>query len=154
MNKLSSLDGSSPKLAAQRQVSRPRGVTLLTCLVLFFAVLQLTRFQQSLSRWEYLRDILPFNPVYLVINGGFWGAVGLILIGAIWYPKNWAPGLMTIVILFYSLNYWIERIILAGNLTRNINWPFVAVLNLSILVFVFWQLRRDKVKNYFGDMHD
>lgn len=145
----------SPKSEnTERQSSRPRGVTMLALLVLILSVLQLTRFQQSFSRWEFLQATLPFHPAYLLVNGAFWGLAGLFLVWAIWFRKSWTPIVLTVAALLYSLNYWFERIFLAGNPNRNINWPFVLALNLLVMAFIAWQLRRKKVIQYFGDMHD
>ncbi len=134
--------------------SRPRGVTMLALLVLILAVFHLTRFQQSFSRWEFLQATMPIHPAYLLVNGVFWGLAGLILVWAVWFRKAWTPIVLTAAALLYSLSYWFERIFLAGNPNRNINWPFVAALNLLVLAFIAWQLRRKKVIQYFGDMHD
>lgn len=127
---------------------------MLALMVLILAVLHLTRFQQSLLRWEFLQAVLSFHPVYLAINGAFWGVTGLILVWAIWFRKAWAPIVVTVSALIYTVNFWLERIFLSGDQSRNTNWPFVAVINLLALAFIFWQLRRKKVIHYFGDMHD
>ncbi len=138
----------------QQRKNRPRGVTILALWVLILAVLNLTRLMQSLIRWDFLKDTLPFNPVYLAINGVFWSLVGLFLLWSIWFQKNWTRRALIAAALLYSLNVWLERIFLAGSPTRNTNWPFVALVNLLILAFIFWQLNRQAVKFYFGEMHD
>ncbi len=138
----------------KRGAVRPRGVTILLWLVLILAVFHLTRFQQSILRWEFLQVHLPFSPVYLAISGIFWGLVGLFMAWAIWVKQPWTPKTVTAASLLASLNYWLERIFLARSPDRNINWQFVVVVNALILVFIFFQLRQDKVVRYFGEKHD
>lgn len=134
------------------RATRPRGVTLLVWLALILAVLHLTRLEQSLARWEFLETTLPFSPIYLAINGAFWGLVGLVLTWALWFGKEWSPKLLSLAALLFTASYWFERVALSGSPNRNINWPFAAGLNLLVLVFIFWQIQRKKVRRYFGDM--
>ena len=139
--------------AIHQRVPRPRGVTMLVWLVLILAVLHLTRLEQSLARWEFLRTTLPFSPIYLAINGALWGLVGLVLTWALWFGKVWAPRLLSIAALLFTVSYWFERVVMSGSPNRNINWPFAVGVNLLVLVFIIWQIRRKKVMYYFGEMH-
>lgn len=154
MNEMENFSQLSTSDGKPQAASRPRGVTILALLVLILAVLHLTRFEQSINRWGFLQDLLPFSPAYLAINGAFWGLVGLLLVWAIWFRKTWTPQILRFAALVYSVNVWFERIILAGDPTRNTNWPFVAAVNLMALSFIFAQLVRKPVIRYFGEMHD
>ena len=154
MNKMENFSQLSSSERKPQAASRPRGVTIIALLVLTLAVLHLTRFEQSISRWGFLQDLLPFSPAYLAINGAIWGLVGLVLVWAIWFRKNWTPQILRVVAWLYSVNVWFERIFLAGDPTRNTNWPFVAAVNLIALSFIFAQLVRKPVIRYFGEMHD
>jgi len=154
MNKVMPGNESEVHREILQPAKRPRSVTLLAILVLTLAVLHLTRFEQSLSRWAFLQESLPFHPAYLAVNGAIWGFAGLVLGWAIWVAKSWAPQSLRIVALLYTISYWLERLLLAGNPLRNINWPFIAILNLLVVGFIFWQFQRKPVKQYFGEMHD
>ena len=154
MNKVMPGKASEEPREISQPVKRPRGVTLLAILVLTLAVLHLTRFEQSISRWAFLQENLPFHPAYLVVNGAIWGFAGLVIGWAIWVAKSWAPQGLQIAALLFTIGYWLERLLLAGDPLRNINWPFIAILNLLVVLFIFWQFQRKSVKQYFGEMHD
>ena len=89
MNNVMPGNVSEEQRERQQPVKRPRSVTLLAMLVLTLAVLHLTRFEQSISRWAFLQETLPLHPAYLVINGAFWGFAGLVIGWAIWVAKSW-----------------------------------------------------------------
>lgn len=154
MNKVMPGNVSEEHREMPQPVKRPRSVTLLAMVVLTLAVLHLTRFEQSISRWTFLQETLPFHPAYLVINGAIWGFSGLVIGWAIWVAKSWAPQALQIAAILFTINYWLERLLFAGDPLRNINWPFVVILNLLVLLFIFWQFQRRSVKLYFGEMHD
>ncbi len=137
----------------QPRMGRPRSVTTFVLLVLLIAVLHLTRLGQSLEKWQLLQTVLPFNPIYLALHGLIWGAGGLGLAWGWWNASPWAPGAARWMAIIFSLNIWFERIFLAGSPDRNINWPFIALLNAAILLWLFWQIRSKALRTYFGEIY-
>lgn len=150
------MDGSSSLKTVNPPVlaSKPVSIHLLLILVFLVSAYHLTRFGQSLIRWSFLSEVLPFTPAYLALNGALWGLAGLIFLWAIWKRKDWMPQALRASLVLYSVNYWFERIVLAGTTLRNVNWLFAAFLNLVIVLSVLGLLQRKSVKGYFGVKHD
>jgi hypothetical protein len=130
---------------------RPLAVTVLTGLVLILAVFNLARLLQATQKWSFLLTWLSFSPLYLVITGLVWGLAGLALAWGLWCRKTWAPLWTCVYFLAYSLYFWLDRFLLAGSAERNLNAWFAASIDLLVLVWLVWTLRRQKVKTYFGD---
>ncbi len=127
----------------------PRSVIFIILLVLLLAGYHLTRLVQSLVKWQLLDALLPFSPLYLALNGLVWGVGGLILAWGWMRALPWAYGAARWTALLYSLNLWLERLLLAGSPERNANWPFIALVNAAALAWLFWQLERPVLKVYF-----
>jgi len=133
---------------------RPLGVTLLACLVLIVAVINIIRLVEILQGWAFLVELLPFSPAYLALTGLVWGVVGLSLTWGIWQGQSWAPLFTGLAMLTYSVYYWVDRLLMPGNTDRNSNWPFAASVNLLVLAWGFWILSRRKSRNFFGEMYE
>lgn len=133
--------------------ARPRGVTILALGVLIIAGINLLKLRQALVDWDFLRELLPISPLYLALNGLVWGFLGLALTWGLWRGQGWAPGLTRLAALLYSLYYWTDRLVLSAS-PANRNWPFMAVVNLSVFIMILWILSRRKTKAYFGVLHD
>jgi len=133
----------------RKKTRLPFSVTLLADLVLFYAVFNLARAGRTLAEFSFLQGILPFSPVYFLVSGLFWGLAGLIIIW--WILKRWRAGrwLPIVYLSLYSLFYWLDRILIPGYLHRNMNWLFVAGMNLFVLGWVVWVCTRPKVRLYF-----
>jgi hypothetical protein len=133
---------------------RPLGVTLFALLVLTFAVLNLLRLLQTIQNWDFLADLLNISPAYLLLSGLIWTVVGFPLALGIWRGWRLAYYLSPVILLSYSLYFWADRLLLSGYPERQQNWPFVAALNLIIIVWSLWVLTRPKAMAYFGELHE
>jgi hypothetical protein len=134
-------------------VSRPFSVTMLAIGVLTLAGLNLIRAVAAFQQREMLTDLLPVSPVYLMVSGLVWGVVGLVLAFWLWSGRPIAVGGTLAAALAYSLYYWIDRSLLAGN-PLAANWLFALLVNLSLLVVVCLILFRRKARTFFGAIHD
>jgi hypothetical protein len=117
--------------------------------VLTITAANLVRLVQAIQQWQFLTELLSVSPLYLAASGFIWTTAGLVLAWGLWRGRRWAPGLMRLFALAYSLYYWLDRLLLrtAG---PGSNWPFTAVANLVLLIFIFRVLSRPRVKKYFG----
>jgi hypothetical protein len=107
--------------------ARSFGVTLLALVVLFFAVANLARAIQAIQKWQFLAELLPIWPGYLVISGLVWFAVGAWLFWGLWSGRGVGKALL-LVIGLYSANFWVEKywlVITGGANGLDNNWPFL-----------------------------
>jgi hypothetical protein len=122
--------------------NRPFGVTLLALIVLFFAAAGLARSIQALQKWEFLKEILPIWPGYLVVSGLFWFAAGVALFWALWMMHPKAGLYLLVGISLYSLTFWMEQMWLQmtiGITGKIVNWPFLVTINLLIVAWSLWE---------------
>jgi hypothetical protein len=129
---------------------RPFSVTALAWLVLCFAALNLVRLIEAVQKWRFLAAWLPFSPLYLASSGLVWGVAGLALAWGVWRRKPWSLRGTLVYFLIYSLYYWADRFVLSGYPDRNQNALFIALVNLAILGWIAWVVRRRKVRAYMG----
>lgn len=135
------------------KISRPFSVTLLVLGVLIIAIVNGIRFILAISQWEFLNDILPISPIYLVLSGLVWSLILLPLVWGLWRGYSWAPRLTMISSLAYTLYYWLDRLFLTTNYGGQ-NWPFVIVFNIILLISIYWILSRRKARAFFGELHE
>lgn len=133
---------------------RPLSVTILVWLVLIVTMINLVRMVNALVRYQTLAELLPMNPIYIVLSGLVWVVIGLPLVVGLWRGNSWAPRLALLAGLAYSLYFWTDRLLIPSYPGRNSNWPFVLVLNLSILALGYLALTRAKVREYFGEIYE
>jgi H+/Cl- antiporter ClcA len=143
------MDRRSPQQSARNRSRRPFVVTLLSGLVLILAGINLVRTIQALSAWDFLDEVLPFSPLYLVVTGLIWGLAGVVTAWWLWRGLQGAHWFTLVFLLLYSLYYWMDRVLMPGYAGRNNNWPFVAGSNLLLLVWSVWTFIRPKVRNFF-----
>jgi uncharacterized membrane protein (DUF2068 family) len=115
--------------------------------VLSIGGLNLLRCFQAVRQWTFLEALLPISPLYLALSGLFWAVVGLALAWGLWQGRRWAQRFTLLATLFYTLYYWVDRLLLppgAGS-----NWPFMAGLNVALLVLLGWILFSPKARDFF-----
>lgn len=131
---------------------RPLSVTFLALGVLTLAGFNLLRFVVSLQQQEFLDSLLSVHPLYISATGLFWAVVGLSLTWGLWFGKGWSARGTQAAALLYSLYVWLDRLLVASDGSRY-NWPFAVVVNIVLVVLVFWILSNRKAKAFFGAMH-
>lgn len=123
---------------------RTLGVTLLALLVLLFASVNLARLVQAIQKWQFLSELLPIWPGYLLISGFVWFIVGVWLFWKLWTSGGVGYSLL-IAIVLYSINLWLEKFWLAftgGISEADNNWPFFLMVNLLVIAWSIWELYR------------
>jgi hypothetical protein len=114
----------------------PFRVTLSLLLVLFLTAWNGLRLWTAIT-WQ--KALIEFStipgPVYMAVSGAIWLVVGLTLSWSILREKNWAGKMLVAAAAGYSVWYWSERLIWQ---TQRPNWPFVVIVNLILLVFIFF----------------
>jgi hypothetical protein len=133
---------------------RPFSVTLLALVVLFFAAVCLARFVQAVTLWYVLEEFTAIWPGYLVITGLIWFPAGAVLAWGLLYGRPWARRLAPAVFLIFSVNYWIERLVFPGDMRRNENWLFVAVVTVVLSGVCIWICGRPRVKAFFEGRYE
>jgi hypothetical protein len=109
---------------------------------------------QSIQQWDLLASLLPISPAYFSLSGLLWTVVGFPLAYGLWRGRRLAYHLSPVVLLGYTLYIWADRLLLSGYSERQENWPFVAVLNILVLVWSLLLLNRPKVIMFFGEWHE
>jgi hypothetical protein len=137
-----------------RNRKRPFSVTLLAGLVLIITAIHLVRFVNTLTSWNFLTNLQGRSPLYLASTGMIGTLVGALVFWGLWTGKPRAPLATQILFLVYLGLQWFEKIlsVRAGNEFEN--WPFMAVVTLLVLIFVFWTLSHAGAKTYFGEKHE
>jgi hypothetical protein len=133
---------------------RPFGVTLTALGVLIIAVLNLLRAFQALQEWGFLAHTLFISPLYLALSGLFWGGIGGVLFWALWRGLHWAPAFARLAITAYFVYYWVEWLWAAEQGWRGSNWPFMIILTVILLVYIYWIFSRKRTREFFGVMHE
>ena len=135
------------------QIPRPFSVTLLALGVLTIAALNITRSIEALALRDFLSEFPAVPVLYLVLSGLIWGALALPLVWGLWSGKRWALRYTIAFALAYTAFFWVDRLwIGAHNPERN--FPFVAGINLILLLLTWWSLSRRKARSFFGDRYE
>ena len=135
--------------------NRPMSVTLLAVGVLTVAILYLTRFSLAFKRWGLLTELESASPpTYLSITGGVWGLAGLVIVVGLWRGMAWAPMTVRLAAMVFSVNFWVERLVLAVDPFPLIHQLWPLGVNVIILALVFLALSRPRARTFFGDLHE
>jgi hypothetical protein len=144
---------SGPPPQAKPTHPRPLSVTLIALGVLTIASVNLLQFWNAVKQWDFLVGLLPISPLYLIVSGLVWGLSGLVLFYGLWRGLRWAPVLLLITAILYTLAYWLDRLLLAATGLGD-NWLFTGIVYLLLLSLVLWVMTRRRAKAFFGVTHD
>jgi hypothetical protein len=120
--------------------------------VLTLAGFNLLRCVVSLQQREFLDSLLTVHPLYITATGLVWAVVGLALTWGLWFGKGWSARGTQAAALLYSLYFWLDRLLVSSDGSRY-NWPFAVVMNVLLVLLIFWILSNRKAKAFFGAMH-
>ena len=104
------------------------------------------RFYSSIEQWQWLKylELVP-GPLYFLISGALIGVLGILIIYALWFKKDWAARLILVTSLVLALWFWLDQIIFTVSETARANWPFLLVATILALLYngvVVYQLKR------------
>lgn len=71
----------------------------------------------------------------------------------LWRGYEWTPQVTILAALAYTLYYWLDRLLIS-NSAGNQNWPFAIVLNITLVILIYWVLSRRKARAFFGELHE
>jgi hypothetical protein len=115
---------------------RPFSVTLLLWLVLSLSAWGAVRLIAALRFWSMLNEFeARLNPLYLLITGAGWLAVGAVLLWGLFSGKLWTSRIILASIALWIVQYWIERIFFQAP-RANISFAFVATVLLFIVTLI------------------
>jgi hypothetical protein len=137
-------------MVAKQTPKRPFGVTVLLGLVLTFTGLQILRVWVSVANWDFLNSLpLQINPLFFIISGLFWAAVGAMLATGLWTRRRGARLGVLLATLGYVAFHWADRLWLQARGPQSSNLVFDAVLSVVMVVFIAGMLAPASMRNYF-----
>lgn len=147
----------TPEEAAAHQTrrSRPWSVTITAVAVFIIAVFYFTRVAAILRRWEFYDGVLlPYANVYLLLSGIVWSLAALILTVGLWTGRGWALPALKFGALLYILYDWVVRLVIGFTNAQVVNWPFILIVDLILILWLVWNFSRPTVKQFFGEEHE
>ena len=129
---------------------RPWYLTWLAVLVFLVAVINLLRFLGAIRQWQLL-NLLPLSidPLYMALSGAVWALVGLPMAAGLWLGWRWVWIGLQAAGLIFAIYYWIDRLWLAQASTLIDRWPFVLLLTISLLIYLFSSLWAPGARTFF-----
>jgi len=111
------------------------GVTPLLWLVLLLTIWNGIRLWTAIAWHNILNEFAARpGPVYIAVSGAFWFTIGLFVFWSLWQGKIWTKKLLLGAAAGYTVWYWSDRLYFQ---TNRANWPFIVVLNIILLAYVF-----------------
>jgi len=115
---------------------RPFGVTLLLWLVLSLSAWGAVRLIAALRFWSMLNEFeARLSPLYLIITGTGWAAIGVVLLWGLFSGKLWTPRANLASIALWIVQYWIERIFFQAP-RANVSFTLIATVLLLIVTLI------------------
>ena len=120
-------------------MKRPFSVTLTGWVVLILTSWNAIRLWTSIAWSEVLTEFsVRIAPAASAVIAAIWVVGGLILLWSMWRKKAWSAKLLLGMAAAYTVWYWSERLIFQNPRT---NVPFAVILNLILLVFIYFASR-------------
>jgi hypothetical protein len=117
----------------EAHLNRPLSVTILSVIVLCITSWNAIRIYGALVNWDILREF-GASPVYIMVSGVLWAAVGLWLAYATWTGKRRAFGAGLVSAALYLAWYWLDRLVMQPAPAPNL--AFSAIVSAVLLVYV------------------
>jgi hypothetical protein len=137
------------------EAKRPKSVTSLAVGVLMLTGIQILRVWEAIRRWDFLESLsLSVPPVYFLLSGLVWTALGLLIAGGLWRGKPAAPRLLRWTSLAFTVYFWLDRMAIAASSLRRSGWGLTAVVMIFLLAVIFWVLSRPGTHRYFGEKNE
>lgn len=109
------------------------------------------RVSGALQNWALLPTLgLPQPPVYFVISGGSWAALGLLTAAALQLGWRRAPTLARISAGLLAASYWADRLAFTRSSASWTNLAFSVAASVLCLTLVFGVLAARRQREYFA----
>lgn len=140
--------GHPPHVGGKR---RPLEIYMLVFGALAFSAIGWLRVQQAVIYWDWIASpAFPFPPVVVAAGGGAWGGVGLAAAAGLWFRARWAAAGARGAAVFFSLTYWLDRLLFTRSAAAWANWGFALALTGVGLAVVFGALALERQKRYLA----
>jgi hypothetical protein len=126
--------------------NRPIRISFLTILFVCLAAWNCLRLGEAIFFWKTI-SAYHASPLYISISGGIWLIIGLLIAWGLWKGKGWGRVAALWCMAGYTIWYWFDRLALQET---HSNWPFVLVINMISLLFVFSILFSHRARLFFA----
>ncbi len=145
--------GSNVEMRTDLSPQRPGRTFELWVLVIILLVGAFNgflRLQAAVYTWSVLATIgITPGPLYLALSGAIWGLALLVAAVGLFFRQRWAPLFTHVTVIVLALAYWLDRLVFTRSADAQVNWPFMAVVTVFTLAFVFSVLSLDRQKRFF-----
>ena len=122
-----------------RSKRRPRLVYAIIALALVVAAIGWLRLVAGLG----LPDLpLTVPRWYIPLSGGGLAVLPMIAAAALFLGAPWAPPFSLSAAALISAWYWADRVLLVHSDYAQVTWPAAAPVNIILLAWIFWSMRR------------
>ena len=120
-------------------MKRPFSVTLTGWVVLILTSCNAIRLWTSIAWNDVLIECsVRVAPTVSAVIAAIWVVGGVVLLWSMWRKKDWSAKFLLGMAAAYTVWYWSERLILQN---PRANVPFAVILNLILLVFIYFASR-------------
>lgn len=120
-------------------MKRPFSVTLTGWVVLILTSWNAIRLWTSIAWNDVLTEFsVRVAPTVSAVIAAIWVVGGVVLLWSMWRKKDWSAKFLLGMAAAYTVWYWSERLILQN---PRANVPFAVILNLILLVFIYFASR-------------
>jgi len=138
-----------------QKTSRPFYVTLIIFGVLLLIVApNLLRMVQTVKDWQFLTELLPISPFYLLITGVVWTITGTVIVIGLWRGGHGMRKAAIWGVIAYVIYFWLDRLFVRSSSFAGTNEPFVITASVLLVGFTIISLSRQRVKTYFGEFNE
>ena len=131
--------------------NRPRTITIISILFFLFSLFNILKLIQVILQWKTLISLqLSIFPLYLAVSGFVWGISGLFITWSFWTGKSWARKPTLVIILLYTIKFWIDLIWIAEPTVLQTRWIINLILTVIGLPAVYLSLYSRSSQNYFN----
>lgn len=128
-------------------MKRPFSVTILVWLVLSLTVWSGLRLYSAIQWWSTLLEFAsPPGPWYIVISGGIWLMVSMLLFWGMWQATVWIQYALLGAGAGFTVWYWSDRLLFQMS---SENWPFMLVGTVLLLILVTICVTHPNTKTFF-----
>lgn len=131
------------------KLRRPFGVKLLAILIFAAALWHLLRLVEAILFWEVLEEYHALGgPLYLVISGGVWVVVSVIVSWAAWRGKPWAWGAALGLAAGLGSWTWYDQLVMQTGRTNGLFSLAMTILSLAAVCLLLFS---KKVRSFYHE---
>jgi hypothetical protein len=131
--------------------TRPKGITVLSMLLIIFSLFQIIRIFLVITRWNLLSSLnMTFSPLLQGGEGFLWALCGLILAWGLWKGKRWSPLSLVIACLIFAIFSWIKLVFISEPIVLQTRWPVNLLVTILGLGSLFGFLNLKSTQSYLG----